>query len=66
MSTGYKISEQDAMYFVTFQIVRWIDIFTRKIYRDTNKAQVTLSQNLRQSEKTYITKLGKKVKTKYI
>jgi REP element-mobilizing transposase RayT len=34
MSTGYQISEQDELHYVTFQIVRWIDIFTRKIYRD--------------------------------
>jgi REP element-mobilizing transposase RayT len=34
MSTGYKIGEQDELYFVTFQIVRWVDIFTRQVYRD--------------------------------
>ena len=34
MSTGYQISEQDELHYVTFQIVRWIDIFTRQIYRD--------------------------------
>jgi REP element-mobilizing transposase RayT len=34
MSTAYRISEQDAPYFLTFQIVGWVDIFTRKIYRD--------------------------------
>jgi len=34
MSTGYKISEQDELHYVTFQIVRWIDIFTRQVYRD--------------------------------
>ena len=34
MSTGYKISEQDELHFVTFQIVKWIDIFTRQVYRD--------------------------------
>jgi len=34
MSTGYKISEQDELHYVTFQIVRWIDIFTRRVYRD--------------------------------
>jgi len=34
MSTGYKISEQEELHYVTFQIVRWIDVFTRKIYRD--------------------------------
>ena len=34
MSTGYRISEQDELHYVTFQIVKWIDIFTRQIYRD--------------------------------
>jgi Transposase and inactivated derivatives len=34
MSTGYKISDQDAPYYLTFQIVKWVDIFTRKVYRD--------------------------------
>ena len=34
MSTGYQIKEQDELHYVTFQIVRWIDIFTRKVYRD--------------------------------
>jgi len=34
MSTGYQIKEQDELHYVTFQIVKWIDIFTRKVYRD--------------------------------
>ena len=34
MSTGYTISEQGELHYVTFQIVRWIDIFTRQAYRD--------------------------------
>jgi REP element-mobilizing transposase RayT len=34
MSTGYQISEQDELHYVTFQIVRWVDIFTRQVYRD--------------------------------
>ena len=34
MSTGYQISEQDELHFVTFQIVKWIDVFTRKVYCD--------------------------------
>ena len=34
MSTGYKIVEQDALHYVTFQIVGWVDLFTRKVYRD--------------------------------
>ena len=33
MSSGYKISGK-GLYFLTFQIVGWLDIFTRKIYRD--------------------------------
>ena len=31
---GYQIRDQEACYFLTFQIVGWIDIFTRKRYRD--------------------------------
>jgi REP element-mobilizing transposase RayT len=34
MSTGYRIADQEALHFVTFGIINWIDIFTRKIYRD--------------------------------
>jgi REP element-mobilizing transposase RayT len=34
MSTGYKITEKDGLYFLTFQIVGWVDIFTRKVYKD--------------------------------
>ena len=28
MSTAYKISEKGGIYFLTFQIVGWVDIFT--------------------------------------
>jgi REP element-mobilizing transposase RayT len=34
MSGGYKIDDQYGMYYCTFQIVYWIDIFSRNIYRD--------------------------------
>jgi REP element-mobilizing transposase RayT len=34
MSTGYKISDKEGLYYLTFQIVAWVDIFTRKVYRD--------------------------------
>jgi REP element-mobilizing transposase RayT len=33
VSTGYKIAG-DGLFYLTFQIVGWVDIFTRKIYRD--------------------------------
>jgi REP element-mobilizing transposase RayT len=34
MTTGYQIKDQKATYFLTFQIVDWVDVFTRKIYKD--------------------------------
>ena len=34
MTSGYKIADKEGLYFLTFQIVGWVDIFTRKIYRD--------------------------------
>ena len=34
MPTGYQIYKQDACHYVTFQIVYWVDIFSRKEYRD--------------------------------
>jgi len=34
MPTGYQIKDQKGLYFLTFQVVDWIDIFTRQIYRD--------------------------------
>ncbi|MCX6302980.1 MAG: transposase [Bacteroidia bacterium] len=34
MTTGYQIKDQEGLHFLTFQIVDWIDIFTRKVYKD--------------------------------
>ncbi len=34
MSTGYQIYDQNKAYFLTFTIVDWVDIFSRKVYRD--------------------------------
>lgn len=34
MSTGYQIKDQEALHFMTFQIVDWVDVFTRKVYKD--------------------------------
>jgi hypothetical protein len=34
MSTDYKIEDQAALYYLTLQVVDWVDIFTRQIYRD--------------------------------
>ena len=34
MSTGYQIYNKAGSYYLTFQVVDWVDIFTRKVYRD--------------------------------
>lgn len=34
MSRKYKIRDQDKLYFVTFTVIRWLDVFTRREYRD--------------------------------
>lgn len=31
---GYKIRDQFGLYFMTFTVVGWIDLFSRKLYRD--------------------------------
>jgi REP element-mobilizing transposase RayT len=31
---GYKIRSKEAAHFVTFAVVEWVDVFTRKEYRD--------------------------------
>jgi REP element-mobilizing transposase RayT len=44
MSTGYKIVEQDKLHFITLQVVEWVDIFTRKVYRDILIESLTYCQ----------------------
>lgn len=34
MSSKYKIRNNDALHFVTFSVVNWIDVFTRNLYKD--------------------------------
>ena len=34
MGEAYQIRDQDQVYFLTFQVVGWADIFSRKVYRD--------------------------------
>ena len=31
---GYKIRNQEAIHFITFAVTEWVDVFTRKGYRD--------------------------------
>ncbi|PKP21945.1 MAG: hypothetical protein CVU05_05700 [Bacteroidetes bacterium HGW-Bacteroidetes-21] len=34
MSDSYQIKNQQGIYFLTFQIVGWVDIFSRQVYRE--------------------------------
>jgi len=34
MSHGYQIKDQESLYYLTFQVVSWVDIFTRVAYKD--------------------------------
>src|SRR6185437_8068697 len=34
MSRNYKFHDQERPYFVTFSVVRWIDVFTRREYKE--------------------------------
>ncbi|RWY55451.1 REP-associated tyrosine transposase [Mucilaginibacter gilvus] len=34
MSSNYKFRDQECLYFITFSVVRWIDVFTRREYKD--------------------------------
>ena len=34
MSRKYKILDQGALYFVTFSVINWLDVFTRREYKD--------------------------------
>jgi REP element-mobilizing transposase RayT len=41
---GYQIRDQSKPHFMTFTVVDWIDIFTRKIYRDLIIESMTFCQ----------------------
>ena len=34
MSTGHQIDNQGGLYFLTLQVIEWVDVFTRKMYVD--------------------------------
>ena len=34
MSEKYKIRDQDKLYFITFAVVHWVNVFTRNLYKD--------------------------------
>jgi len=34
MSRNYKFHNPDGLYFVSFAVVNWLDVFTRNVYKD--------------------------------
>ena len=44
---GYKIRNQEAIYFITFAVAEWVDVFTRKDYRDIVLESIRHCQNER-------------------
>jgi REP element-mobilizing transposase RayT len=44
MGEAYQIRDQEMPYFLTFQVVGWADVFTRKIYRDLILENLTYSR----------------------
>ena len=42
---GYKIRHQGAIHFITFAVVEWVDVFTRKDYRDIVLDSIRYCQN---------------------
>jgi putative transposase len=44
MSRKYKIRDQNKLYFVTFTVIQWLDVFTRQEYRDIFLASIRFCQ----------------------
>lgn len=47
MSRKYKIRDQNKRYFVTFAVIRWIDVFTRDDYRQIFFESIRFGQAIR-------------------
>jgi len=47
MSTGYQIKDQTSLYYLTFQVVDWIDIFTKSAYREIVIESMKYCQSLK-------------------
>ena len=50
MPTGYQIKDQSAAYYLTVQVVNWINIFTRKEYKDILIERFRFCQNEKKLE----------------
>lgn len=47
MSTKYKIVDNQKLYFITFAVVAWVDVFTRREYKDIFLDSVRHCQQLK-------------------
>lgn len=45
MGAAYQIHDQQDVYFMTFQVVYWMDVFTRQCYRDIVLESMTYCRN---------------------
>ena len=44
MSTKYRFTEKDGIYFTTSTVVGWLDVFTRDVYRDIVLSSIRFCQ----------------------
>lgn len=44
---GYKIRNKEGIHFITFAVVEWVDVFTRKVYKDILIDNLKYCQNER-------------------
>jgi putative transposase len=42
--TGYQIRDQHAIYFITFSVVEWVDVFSRSLYSNIIVESLTFCQ----------------------
>ncbi|MCB0496651.1 MAG: transposase, partial [Cyclobacteriaceae bacterium] len=45
MGDSYKINNNDGIYFITITVIGWVDLFTRKEYRDIIIESLKYCQN---------------------
>lgn len=50
MSDGYQIRNQNAIHFLTFQVVFWVDLFTRDSYRNILLNSLSYCRNFKNIE----------------
>jgi len=50
MSRKYKFTDQDKLYFVSFAVINWIDLFIRKQYKDIVVRSLAYCQQEKQLE----------------